>query len=163
VRIARTKRPIDRTVPIDGFDMFMLSRCEPPISLAQLVEIVPCEATETMERIYRLSQLGLVSLLPDASRATPFQPRLDRAAQQAKDDLTQSSVRPVPAPEEALDDAATLRPPAPPWKRAAASEEARTNPVKKAAPTGFEIDPQPATGVRSRLMAFAPRPRRNAR
>jgi hypothetical protein len=163
VRIARTNRPIDRTVPIDGFDMFMLSRCEEPIRLAQLVEIVPCEATETMERIYKLSQLGLVSLLPDSSRAAPFQPRVDRTAQQ--DALTQSSVRPVAEPgDEVLDDADTLRPPAPPWKqRRDAAEDTRTSPVKGRAPTGFEVDPQPTTGVRARLMAFAPRPRRHAR
>jgi hypothetical protein len=145
MRIARTKRPIDRTIPIDGFDMFMLSRCEEPIGLSQLAEMVPCEATETMERIYKLSQLGLLSLLPD-------------------EDLTQSSVRPVAeSRDQGFDDATTLRPPAPPWKRRDATDDARTNPVKGRARTGFEVDPQPATGVRARLAAFAPRPRRSAR
>jgi hypothetical protein len=162
VRIARTQRPIDRAVPIDGFDMFLLSRCEEPIKLVQLVEIVPCDATETMERLYRLSQLGLVSLLPDSARAAAFAPRVQAPAARSPDELTQSSVRPIPI-DAAFDDATTLRPPAPPWKRRDAGDDAQTDPVQGRAPKGFEIDPQPATGVRARLAAFAPRPRRAAR
>src|SRR5262245_24665525 len=102
--------------------MFMLSRCEQPLTLAQLVEIVPCDPTETMERIYRLAQLGLVSLLADS----------------------QPNVRPIPEREDAeIDDAVTLRPPAPPWRRRETREDTRTHPVKGRARTGFDVDPEP--------------------
>jgi hypothetical protein len=147
LKIVRTNRPIDRSVPIDGVDMFMLSRCEEPIALAELVEMVPGDPADAMERVYRLTMLGLVSLARDFEVEE------------------QTGVRRISSPHTpAFDDTATMRPPPQPRRTPSdLRDEAATNPVKGRAPSGFETDPHPTTGVRARLSAFMPAPRRRAR
>lgn len=165
MKIVRTNRPADRSAPIDGVDMFMLSRCEEPVRLSQLVEIVPCDPTDTMERLYRLALLGLVSLLSDSAR-TPLEPRVHAAPARAfEEEEEQTGVRRILSQRApAFDDTETMRPP--PHPRRTPSEirdEAVTIPVTGRARSGFEADPHPATGVRARLAAFAPQARRRAR
>jgi hypothetical protein len=61
--IRRSRQRADlKNVPIDGFDMFLLNLVQDGLSLAQLVEIAPRKARETLSHVLHLTQLGLLQL-----------------------------------------------------------------------------------------------------
>lgn len=53
-----------RTAPIDGVDVFLLTRVVDTMPLSELQEIAPCRAEEVESRIHSLSALGLVEMIP---------------------------------------------------------------------------------------------------
>jgi hypothetical protein len=147
VKIVRSAHSVDlRNVPIDGFDMFLLSRLDLPLSLVDLAEMAPCDPTVTMERIYHLAQLGLVEIRPDDDAERPLRPR----------SLPAVPPRPVHRPVLVADDAQTLRPP----PRTSSLDDAVT--LRPPAPS-TPFDAAPSTGVRTRLAAFAPAKARTRR
>jgi hypothetical protein len=153
LKIVRTPNAIDpRNAAIDGFDMYLLSRLEEPMSLDQLLEITPCDAAKAMQRIARLAELGLVELHASVAEPLPLRRSLPP-------DENMPTLRPVPLartklvaarqgapfrdvgrppPRQISEEAVTLRPPPPPTPRAQ--------------PFGEE----PSTGVRCRPFAFVP-------
>jgi hypothetical protein len=57
----RSKLPELRNLPLDGVDMFLLSRLDGELTLAQLTDIVAmCDPSETERRVYQLARLGLL-------------------------------------------------------------------------------------------------------
>jgi hypothetical protein len=90
VKIVRTTLAIDlRNVAIDGFDMYLLSRLDEPMTLDQLLEVCPCDATKAMQRVAHLSELGLLELRGSVALAA------ERARSEPPED-TMPTLRPVP-------------------------------------------------------------------
>lgn len=95
MKIRRAIRPHSlRDVPIDGFDMFLLSLAEEELTLQQMVEIAPRPGLETARHALRLGRLGLLTLTFESADERLLARGWDEAAAQ-----------------ELLDDARTLRPP----------------------------------------------------
>lgn len=51
-----------KSVPLDGFDMFLLNLLQDRLSMTQLVESAPRDALETMRHVLHLTELGLLQL-----------------------------------------------------------------------------------------------------
>lgn len=93
IRRAAQKRSL-RDIPIDGFDMFLLSLVEDELSLGQLTEISSRSALETVRHVLRLGRLGLLALEHDSADERLLAAGWDESAAQ-----------------ELLDNAQTMRPP----------------------------------------------------
>jgi hypothetical protein len=95
MKIRRAHRPHSlRDVPIDGFDMFLLSLIEEELTLQQMVEISPRPGLETVRHVLRLGGLGLLTVVFESADEQLLAHGWDEAAAQ-----------------ELIDDARTLRPP----------------------------------------------------
>jgi hypothetical protein len=94
-----------RTLPIDGLDMFLLTRIEgtPTIALAELVALTPSNTVEIVARVEQLVRLGVLEFEDD----TPAPSSLDGAVLLTGDEAV--TLRPPKTVD--LDDAQTLRPP----------------------------------------------------
>jgi hypothetical protein len=93
VKVRRTQRSIDlRNLPLDGFDMFLLTQLESTLSLQELLDIAPCDHDESLRRLHQLVAFQLVELecAPGESLPKP------RAAAPA------SRVEPAVAPRAAV-------------------------------------------------------------
>ena len=140
VKIRRTKRSIDlRNLPLDGFDMFLLTQLESTLSLQELLDIAPCDHDETIRRLHQRVAFQLVEVsgepgekLPPAKpvRAVPkaLELNLPPSSRIDFDDEETGTLRPPPGAQRRAhkaplrtaaarpaneDEATTLRPPAP--------------------------------------------------
>jgi hypothetical protein len=133
VKIRRTKRSIDlRNLPLDGFDMFLLTQLESTLSLPELLDIAPCDHDETIRRLHQLVGFQLVEVsgkpgerLPPAKPQKVAKKSLEieiPAGRPDFEDEDTGTLRPPPKKRGgnpgfsrtlSEDDAATLRPPAP--------------------------------------------------
>jgi hypothetical protein len=118
VRVRRSGRAVDlRNLPLDGFDMFLLAQLDSTASVAELIDIAPCDRAETLRRLFQLARFQVVDLSAEtaderaelarqvepAAPVAPPKPRLKDAA------VTQKAVsRPRPDFDE---ESTTLRPP----------------------------------------------------
>jgi hypothetical protein len=114
-----------RNLPLDGFDMFLLAQLDSTASVAELVDIAPCDRAETMRRLYQLARFQVVDLsgetkeertelalqLEPPAPLAPPQPRLREAA------ITQKA--PSRPRAEFDEESTTLRPPPQRRKKAA--------------------------------------------
>jgi hypothetical protein len=87
-----------RNLPLDGFDMFLLAQLDSTASVAELVDIAPCDRAETMRRLYQLARFQVVELSAETAE--------ERAelARQREPEKPAASVREVgraPEPEVA--------------------------------------------------------------
>ena len=138
VKVRRTKRSIDlRNLPLDGFDMFLLTQLESTLSLQELLDIAPCDRDESLRRLHQLVAFQLVEVsgepgeklpAPRPARvvpqpASPPRPEKPQPVRVDFEDEDTNTLRPPPAkraPDVRIvaravsdDDATTLRPPAP--------------------------------------------------
>jgi hypothetical protein len=132
VKIRRTKRSIDlRNLPLDGFDMFLLTRLESTLALSELLDIAPCDHDETLRRLHQLVGFQLVEVSGAKGEKLPApKPVLAKKPLQITigaehpdfDDEDTGTLRPPPKKRRANpafsrtlseDDATTLRPPSP--------------------------------------------------
>jgi hypothetical protein len=121
VLIRRSKLGLDlRTLPIDGFDMFLLTRVEGAAgatSINELVAVTPRAPLDTMQRVEQLVRLGLLEVEGEPSEGLMGDGA--RPLSVADDPIT---LKPPPR-HVAFDDAQTLRPPRPGQARPARSVE----------------------------------------
>ncbi len=135
MRVRRAKLAEDlRTAPVDGVDVFLLTRIVDTMPLAELVAISPCSPDVTRERIDGLAELGFLELLAaDCDERIP--------------PLTLGHMK-----MDGFEDALTLRPPPMHFT----GDEAVTIWPTKHAPLRLAVDDlgeTPHTGVRARPMA----------
>lgn len=140
-------------MPLDGVDMFLITRLEGTVELAELLSLVPGAPEDVMRRAHRLATLGVIETVgPEplewlALAPIPAPPARDdgdddimtlRPPKMATVDYEVMTTRP---PSVSLDDMMTLRPPPPRSEtqlRAAipevsvkrALEQVRANPVR---------------------------------
>ena len=143
MKIVRSERAVDlRSIDMDGFDMYLLSRLDEPMTLDQLLEICPCEPLKTLQAVTRLAELRLVDLLVEGTESEA----LADAAEE------RPTLRPLPLARTKLA-AATQGRPFRDLGRArshSVSEDALTlRPPPPLAP----FEQAPTTGVRSRPTA----------
>jgi hypothetical protein len=61
VEIRRSAKNVElQSLPLDGLDMFLISRLEGAVSLSELVTLVPAEPAEVVRRAKRLVALGIL-------------------------------------------------------------------------------------------------------
>jgi hypothetical protein len=121
VLIRRTKLGVDlRALPIDGFDMFLLTRIEGssgPMSFQELVAMTPRAPLDTLQRVEQLARLGLLMVEGESPPALCADGA--HALTPGEDIIT---LKPPPK-RVSFDDAQTLRPPRPGKTRAPVSVE----------------------------------------
>jgi hypothetical protein len=110
VLIRRSRLRLDLRLPLDGFDMFLLTRIEGafgPTTIQDLVALTPRAPLDTMQRVEQLVQLGILEVEGDFDSEVT-QDGI-RTLARGEDALT---LRPPPKPVSS-EDAQTLRPPKP--------------------------------------------------
>ncbi len=110
-------------MPLDGVDMFLITRLEGAIALAELLSLVPGAPEDVMRRAHRLAMLGVI----ETSGPEPLEwIALSTSLVQDDADDEVMTIRPPPQaaptnyemlttrpPSVSLDDMMTLRPPPP--------------------------------------------------